>query len=142
MSITLQAINANGTVLGSSVTIHLTGLSRQVKDKKLVQPLPGNHILVPLGKEGPIITLKFKIIISAEYTSIRAWTGGTILNVTSSGESEMPATTGRVPSDAGSTGVNCEIWNVDDIKTERNGGYVNVWDISMSVTRYWNWKVT
>ena len=140
MSVTLQAINANGTALGSSVTIYPTGLSRQVKDKKLVQPLPANHLLVPLGKEGPTITVKFRVTSTTDFTNTIAWVGGTKLNVTASGELEMPATVGS-PSTAGSTGVTCEIWNVDDIKTERNGGYVNVWDVSMSITRYWNWKV-
>lgn len=140
MSVTLQAINASGAAVGSSMTISPTGLSRQVKDKKLVQPLADNHLLVPLGKEGPTITVKFKVISSAEYDKVKVWVGGTILNVTASGEPEMPASAGS-PSATGSTGVTCEIWNVDDIKTERNGGYVDVWDVSMSITRYWNWKV-
>lgn len=140
MAVTLQAVNADGTVLGSSITVYFTGVARMTKDKKSLTPVPGgNHILVPLGCEGPTLNLKFKIIGATEYAKLQPWKGGYKLNVTSSTVPEMPATGERVPSDAGSTGVNCEIWNVDECKSERAGGQVDEWDVSLTLTRYWNW---
>lgn len=139
MAVTLQAINKNGTAVGSPLTFSATSVSRMVKDKKVLIPLPGNHKMVPIGCEGPTLTLKFKVIGATNYERIAAWKGGTFLNVTASTMPEMPATVGRTPADSGSTGMNCEVWNVDDCKSERSGGQVDVWDVQLTLTRYWNW---
>lgn len=139
MAVTLQAINKNGTAVGSPLTFSATSVSRMVKDKKVLIPLPVNHKMVLLGCEGPTLTLKFKVIGVTDYGYMAAWKGGTLLNVTASTMPEMPATVGRTPSDSGSTGMNCEVWNVDDCKSERSGGQVDVWDVQLTLTRYWNW---
>lgn len=140
MVVTLQRINRDGSSNGSSITISFTNISRSVKDKKLIQPLPDNHILVPLGKEGPTLSVKFVVVGTTEYEKVRDWDGGVIINVVSSTDPEMVATSGRTPSDTGSNGGNCEVWNIDDVKSERAGGQVNRWLMTCTLTRYWNWK--
>lgn len=140
MSVTLQEISKTGSVVGNPISISFISIGRTVKDKKNVVPLPTNHILIPLGKEGPTLALKFVIVGKSTYNVIKGWSGGTMLNVTASTDPEMPATVGRVPSTVGSNGVNCEIWNIDDCKSERTGGQVAQWLVTMTATRYWNWK--
>ena len=139
MAVTLQAINKSGIAVGSPLTFSATSVSRMVKDKKVMIPLPVNHKMVPLGCEGPTLTLKFKVIGATNYGHMAAWKGGTFLNVTASTMPEMPATVGRTPASSGSTGMNCEVWNVDDCKSDRSGGQVDVWDVQLTLTRYWNW---
>ena len=45
----------------------------------------------------------------------------------------MLVTVGRTPADGGSTGMNCEVWNVDDCKSDRSGGQVDVWDVQLTL---------
>lgn len=139
MAVTLQAIKKSGAADGSSITVSFTKVTRSLKDKKQVTPIPGkNHILIPLGSEGPTLNVEFRLFGSAEFNKLEPWLPGLTIHVSSSTVPELPAIA-RDPSTAGSNGSNCSVWNLDDVKSERVGGQFDEWDVTLMLTRYWNW---
>jgi len=98
-------------------------VSRSTRAKKYATAIPDKRpIWIPLGSEGPTVKSKSKLHSSADYTSWDAVQSNNLLYVSTSTLSEFPS---------GS------YWWVDQLDISREGGWVNLWILDMTLERSW-----
>jgi hypothetical protein len=98
-------------------------VSRSTRAKKYATAIPDKRpIWIPLGSEGPTVKSKSKLHSSADYTSWDAVQSNDLLYVSTSTLNEFPS---------GS------YWWVDQLDISREGGWVNLWILDMTLERSW-----
>lgn len=98
-------------------------VSRSTRAKKYATAIPDKRpIWIPLGSEGPTVKSKSKLHSSADYTSWDAVQSNDLLYVSTSTLSEFPS---------GS------YWWVDQLDISREGGWVSLWILDMTLERSW-----
>lgn len=121
----LVAVAENGSETLSTTlpTISPNTISRSTRAKKYATAIRDQRpIWIPLGSEGPTVKSKSKLHSSADYTSWDAVQSNDLLYVSSSTLSEFPS---------GS------YWWVDQLDISREGGWVNLWILDMTLERSW-----
>jgi len=130
MSLVLQRLNpTNGATYGTAITVGpISGLGRGTSIQNMIQPIPqSKHIIVPLGDQGPTITLTGKMHTNANFTELRKWwpSNWYVKATTSSLTDDIPLNS---------------IWLVDEVKTTRKKAYLDWWDIGLQLTREWDYQ--
>ncbi len=98
-------------------------ISRSTRAKKYATAVRDKRpIWIPLGSEGPTVKSKSKLHSSADYTSWDAVQSNDLLYVSTSTLSEFHS---------GS------YWWVDQLDISREGGWVNLWILDMTLERSW-----
>jgi len=98
-------------------------ISRSTRAKKYATAVRDKRpIWIPLGSEGPTVKSKSKLHSSADYTSWDAVQSNDLLYVSTTTLSEFPS---------GS------YWWVDQLDISREGGWVNLWILDMTLERSW-----
>jgi hypothetical protein len=98
-------------------------ISRSTRAKKYATAIRDKRpIWIPLGSEGPTVKSKSKLHSSADYTSWDAVQSNDLLYVSTSTLNEFPS---------GS------YWWVDQLDISREGGWVNLWILDMTLERSW-----
>lgn len=98
-------------------------ISRSTRAKKYATAIRDKRpIWIPLGSEGPTVKSKSKLHSSADYTSWDAVQSNDLLYVSTTTLSEFPS---------GS------YWWVDQLDISREGGWVNLWILDMTLERSW-----
>lgn len=121
----LVAVAENGSETLSTTlpTISPNTISRSTRAKKYATAIPDQRpIWIPLGSEGPTVKSKSKLHSSADYASWDSIQSCDLLYVSSSTLSEFPS---------GS------YWWVDQLDINREGGWVNLWILDMTLERSW-----
>lgn len=121
----LVAVAENGSETLSTTlpTISPNTISRSTRAKKYATAIRDQRpIWIPLGSEGPTVKSKSKLHSSADYTSWDAVQSNDLLYVSTSTLSEFPS---------GS------YWWVDQLDISREGGWVNLWILDMTLERSW-----
>lgn len=121
----LVAVAENGSETLSTTlpTISPNTISRSTRAKKYATAIPDERpIWIPLGSEGPTVKSKSKLHSSADYTSWDSIQSCDLLYVSTSTLSEFPP---------GS------YWWVDQLDISREGGWVNLWILDMTLERSW-----
>ena len=117
------AENGSETLSTTLPTISPNTISRSTRAKKYATAIPDDRpIWIPLGSEGPTVKSKSKLHSSADYTSWDSIQSCDLLYVSSSTLSEFPS---------GS------YWWVDQLDISREGGWVNLWILDMTLERSW-----
>jgi hypothetical protein len=98
-------------------------ISRSTRAKKYATAVRDKRpIWIPLGSEGPTVKSKSKLHSSADYTSWDAVQSNDLLYVSTSTLNEFPS---------GS------YWWVDQLDISREGGWVSLWILDMTLERSW-----
>jgi hypothetical protein len=98
-------------------------ISRSTRAKKYATAIRDKRpIWIPLGSEGPTVKSKSKLHSSADYTSWDAVQSNDLLYVSATTLNEFPS---------GS------YWWVDQLDISREGGWVNLWILDMTLERSW-----
>ncbi len=98
-------------------------ISRSTRAKKYATAIPDKRpIWIPLGSEGPTVKSKSKLHSSADYTSWDAVQSNDLLYVSATTLNEFPS---------GS------YWWVDQLDISREGGWVSLWILDMTLERSW-----
>ena len=121
----LVAVAENGSETLSTTlpTISPNTISRSTRAKKYATAIPDDRpIWIPLGSEGPTVKSKSKLHSSADYASWDSIQSCDLLYVSTSTLSEFPS---------GS------YWWVDQLDINREGGWVNLWILDMTLERSW-----
>ena len=121
----LMAVSENGSETQSTTlpTISPNTVSRSTRAKKYATAIPDKRpIWIPLGSEGPTVKSKSKLHSSADYTSWDSIQSCDILYVSTTTLSEFPS---------GS------YWWVDQLDINREGGWVSLWILDMTLERSW-----
>lgn len=121
----LMAVSENGSETQSTTLPEIAPntISRSTRAKKYATAIRDQKALwVPLGSEGPTVKSKSKIKSPADYTSWDAIQSCDLLYVSTSDLSEFPA---------GS------YWWVDQLDMSREGGWVDLWILDMTLERSW-----
>lgn len=121
----LVAVSENGSETLSTTlpAISPNTISRSTRAKKYATAIPDKRpIWIPLGSEGPTVKSKSKLHSSADYTSWDAVQSNDLLYVSTSTLNEFPS---------GS------YWWVDQLDISREGGWVNLWILDMTLERSW-----
>lgn len=121
----LVAVSGNGSETKSTTlpAIAPNTISRSTRAKKYATAIPNQRpIWIPLGSEGPTVKSKSKLHSSADYTSWDAIQSSDLLYVFTSTLSEFPS---------GS------YWWVDQLDISREGGWVSLWILDMTLERSW-----
>ena len=117
------AENGSETLSTTLPTISPNTISRSTRAKKYATAIPDDRpIWIPLGSEGPTVKSKSKLHSSADYTSWDAVQSNDLLYVSTSTLSEFPS---------GS------YWWVDQLDISREGGWVSLWILDMTLERSW-----
>ena len=117
------AENGSETLSTTLPTISPNTISRSTRAKKYATAIPDDRpIWIPLGSEGPTVKSKSKLHSSADYTSWDSIQSCDLLYVSSSTLSEFPS---------GS------YWWVDQLDISREGGWVSLWILDMTLERSW-----
>lgn len=117
------AENGSETLSTTLPTISPNTISRSTRAKKYATAIPNKRpIWIPLGSEGPTVKSKSKLHSSADYTSWDAVQSNDLLYVSTTTLSEFPS---------GS------YWWVDQLDISREGGWVNLWILDMTLERSW-----
>jgi len=117
------AENGSETLSTTLPTISPNTVSRSTRAKKYATAIPDKRpIWIPLGSEGPTVKSKSKLHSSADYTSWDSIQSCDLLYVSTSTLSEFPS---------GS------YWWVDQLDISREGGWVNLWILDMTLERSW-----
>lgn len=117
------AENGSETLSTTLPTISPNTISRSTRAKKYATAIPDKRpIWIPLGSEGPTVKSKSKLHSSADYTSWDAVQSNDLLYVSATTLSEFPS---------GS------YWWVDQLDISREGGWVNLWVLDMTLERSW-----
>lgn len=121
----LVAVAENGSESLSTTlpAISPNTISRSTRAKKYATAIPNQRpIWIPLGSEGPTVKSKSKLHSSADYTSWDSIQSCDLLYVSISTLSEFPS---------GS------YWRVDQLDINREGGWVSLWILDMTLERSW-----
>ena len=121
----LVAVAENGSETLSTTlpTISPNTISRSTRAKKYATAIPDDRpIWIPLGSEGPTVKSKSKLHSSADYASWDSIQSCDLLYVSTSTLSEFPS---------GS------YWWVDQLDINREGGWVSLWILDMTLERSW-----
>lgn len=98
-------------------------ISRSTRAKKYATAVRDKRpIWIPLGSEGPTVKSKSKLHSSADYTSWDAVQSNDLLYVSATTLNEFPS---------GS------YWWVDQLDISREGGWVSLWILDMTLERSW-----
>lgn len=117
------AENGSETLSTTLPAISPNTISRSTRAKKYATAIRDKRpIWIPLGSEGPTVKSKSKLHSSADYTSWDAVQSNDLLYVSTSTLSEFPS---------GS------YWWVDQLDISREGGWVNLWILDMTLERSW-----
>ena len=117
------AENGSETLSTTLPTISPNTISRSTRAKKYATAIPDERpIWIPLGSEGPTVKSKSKLHSSADYASWDRIQSCDLLYVSTSTLSEFPS---------GS------YWWVDQLDINREGGWVNLWILDMTLERSW-----
>ena len=117
------AENGSETLSTTLPTISPNTISRSTRAKKYATAIPDKRpIWIPLGSEGPTVKSKSKLHSSADYTSWDSIQSCDLLYVSTSTLSEFPS---------GS------YWWVDQLDISREGGWVSLWILDMTLERSW-----
>jgi len=117
------AENGSETLSTTLPTISPNTVSRSTRAKKYATAIPDKRpIWIPLGSEGPTVKSKSKLHSSADYTSWDSIKSCDLLYVSTSTLSEFPS---------GS------YWWVDQLDISREGGWVSLWILDMTLERSW-----
>lgn len=117
------AENGSETLSTTLPTISPNTISRSTRAKKYATAIRDKRpIWIPLGSEGPTVKSKSKLHSSADYTSWDAVQSNDLLYVSATTLSEFPS---------GS------YWWVDQLDISREGGWVNLWILDMTLERSW-----
>ena len=117
------AENGSETLSTTLPTISPNTISRSTRAKKYATAIPDERpIWIPLGSEGPTVKSKSKLHSSADYASWDSIQSCDLLYVSTSTLSEFPS---------GS------YWWVDQLDISREGGWVNLWILDMTLERSW-----
>lgn len=107
------------TDTSATFTMNIATVKTSVETAAQIQPIPGQSpLVIKLGWNGNTINFTGKIFSSADYATVAALTGETILTVTSSTYPEFTASS---------------TWLVQKRDVSRKGGYLNQWDVNISV---------
>ena len=121
----LVAVAENGSETLSTTlpAISPNTISRSTRAKKYATAIRDKRpIWIPLGSEGPTVKSKSKLHSSADYTSWDVVQSNDLLYVSATTLSEFPS---------GS------YWWVDQLDISREGGWVNLWILDMTLERSW-----
>lgn len=121
----LVAVAENGSESLSTIlpAISPNTISRSTRAKKYATAIRDKRpIWIPLGSEGPTVKSKSKLHSSADYTSWDAVQSNDLLYVSATTLSEFPS---------GS------YWRVDQLDINREGGWVSLWILDMTLERSW-----
>ena len=121
----LVAVAENGSETLSTTlpTISPNTISRSTRAKKYATAIRDKRpIWIPLGSEGPTVKSKSKLHSSADYSSWDAIQSNDLLYVSTTTLSEFPSGT---------------YWWVDQLDISREGGWVNLWILDMTLERSW-----
>lgn len=117
------AENGSETLSTTLPAISPNTISRSTRAKKYATAIPNQRpIWIPLGSEGPTVKSKSKLHSSADYTSWDAVQSNDLLYVSATTLNEFPS---------GS------YWWVDQLDISREGGWVNLWILDMTLERSW-----
>jgi len=117
------AENGSETLSTTLPTISPNTVSRSTRAKKYATAIPDKRpIWIPLGSEGPTVKSKSKLHSSADYTSWDSIQSCDLLYVSATTLNEFPS---------GS------YWWVDQLDISREGGWVNLWILDMTLERSW-----
>ena len=117
------AENGSETLSTTLPAISPNTISRSTRAKKYATAIRDKRpIWIPLGSEGPTVKSKSKLHSSADYTSWDAVQSNDLLYVSTTTLSEFPS---------GS------YWWVDQLDISREGGWVNLWILDMTLERSW-----
>jgi len=117
------AENGSETLSTTLPTISPNTISRSTRAKKYATAIPDKRpIWIPLGSEGPTVKSKSKLHSSADYASWDSIQSCDLLYVSTSTLSEFPS---------GS------YWWVDQLDISREGGWVSLWILDMTLERSW-----
>lgn len=117
------AENGSETLSTTLPAISPNTVSRSTRAKKYATAIPNQRpIWIPLGSEGPTVKSKSRLHSSADYTSWDAVQSNDLLYVSATTLNEFPS---------GS------YWWVDQLDISREGGWVNLWILDMTLERSW-----
>lgn len=117
------AENGSETLSTTLPAISPNTISRSTRAKKYATAIRDKRpIWIPLGSEGPTVKSKSKLHSSADYTSWDAVQSNDLLYVSATTLNEFPS---------GS------YWWVDQLDISREGGWVNLWILDMTLERSW-----
>lgn len=98
-------------------------VARSTRAKKYATAIPNDRaIWLPLGSEGPTVKSKSKLHSSTDYTSWDSVQSCDLLYVSTTTLSEFPASS---------------YWWVDQLDISREGGWINLWILDMTLERAW-----
>ena len=121
----LVAVSEDGSETLSTTlpAISPNTISRSTRAKKYATAIRDKRpIWIPLGSEGPTVKSKSKLHSSDDYTSWDAVQSNDLLYVSATTLSEFPS---------GS------YWWVDQLDISREGGWVSLWILDMTLERSW-----
>ncbi len=117
------AENGSETLSTTLPAISPNTISRSTRAKKYATAIRDKRpIWIPLGSEGPTVKSKSKLHSSADYTSWDAVQSNDLLYVSATTLNEFPS---------GS------YWWVDQLDISREGGWVSLWILDMTLERSW-----
>lgn len=117
------AENGSETLSTTLPAISPNTISRSTRAKKYATAVRDKRpIWIPLGSEGPTVKSKSKLHSSADYTSWDAVQSNDLLYVSATTLNEFPS---------GS------YWWVDQLDISREGGWVSLWILDMTLERSW-----
>ena len=127
--------------IGAATTVTVTPwqIQYQLNGQKDASPIPeSRHIQIPLGVEGPYITLD-AYVQGAQQNIMQNWTFNTAIAITNTSYLEF---------DVNNPTTYYSVWLVNSAKFNRLPTYVaetstsnQRWAITLSLVRYWGWEL-
>jgi hypothetical protein len=114
MAITFTSANPTSTI-----TMNISKIKTSMESAAEIQPIPGaSPLVIKLGWNGNVIQFSGKVFTETDHDNIRNLTGESTLTVTTSTYPEFDTST---------------VWLVQKRDISRKGGYLNQWDVDMTV---------
>lgn len=122
MSVSIQIAGSSST----SITLNFKTISEDMTSSKMkVGTGTGNPTYIRFGYESKIVATG-QVFSSTDHNKLKAFNGDVLLEVTASSYPEIIVTAGTTP-----TRTNLVV--VDNLKISRKGGYLDMWDYSITL---------
>ena len=128
LTFTVDSTYPGSATASAAVTMNINISKETMESNAQIQPIPGQgHLIIRLGSTGESIQFTGRVWNQTDHDMIKSTNGETVLDVSGSTYPEFP---------------NGTQWLIMKRDTSRKGGYLNMWDVQMTLMKVYSGGIT